>query len=247
MTTIQETWARAVTDDTSLPRVLISRDQDTPGDFDAEASAPHGSAGNFAKGFASGLVIVVPAVLWLHGPSRPSSEHTHKPAVVISQVAIKPVVSLDAMPAGTTAHPANAAEPPVGRLFASAGSPPAFAAPSGFVAPSLVDRGAAPPPAPANEAPPPEPIRTAYAERLEEARQLALSGDLDQARGILDDPDLTSHADAVYLHAETYDPNVLAVLGLTDAHADSDRSKQLYARAFDLGITTARQRIEALQ
>jgi hypothetical protein len=82
---------------------------------------------------------------------------------------------------------------------------------------------------------------------LEQARSRIERGDVVGARILLlsieDDPNgLVSYA-----LAETYDPNILAAWGARDAVADVGKAKALYGEALDLGVSRARQRLEALR
>jgi hypothetical protein len=53
--------------------------------------------------------------------------------------------------------------------------------------------------------------------------------------------------EAAYVLAETYDPNVLAALGITDIKAEVELARLFYERALGGGVIPARQRLEALR
>jgi hypothetical protein len=89
--------------------------------------------------------------------------------------------------------------------------------------------------------------RQSVASKLEAVRGLIGEGDVLRARDALLDSDLVSEAEAVYLLAETYDPNVLAALGLVNVKAEVERARRLYEQALGGGFTGARQRLDNLQ
>ena len=85
------------------------------------------------------------------------------------------------------------------------------------------------------------------AERIEIARSRLMRREVLAAREILLGADLAPVPEAAFLLAETFDPNVLASLGVTHVAADPERAKGLYETALAAGIASARQRIGALQ
>jgi hypothetical protein len=89
--------------------------------------------------------------------------------------------------------------------------------------------------------------RQSVASKLEAVRGLIGEGDVLRARDALLDSDLVSEAEAVYLLAETYDPNVLAALGLVHVKAEVERARRLYEQALGGGFMGARQRLDNLQ
>jgi hypothetical protein len=168
------------------------------------------------KGLGGGLVVVVPAVLWLSGVIGPGDGESGKarvPPVVISQVAIKPL----------------AVSEPV--------------RPTALVekAPAAAESVAPPPPAPASSA------RLIVTDRLRTAKVLVSSGEILRARELLAEPALAIDPEAIYLLAETFDPNVLAALGLSNVKAEPERARRLYRQALSDGVVAARQRLDALQ
>lgn len=84
-------------------------------------------------------------------------------------------------------------------------------------------------------------------EPVEFARDLIRSGDIAAARRVLDRPELRQSGKALFMLAETYDPNVLAALGATDVHADTATARRYYEAALAEGVSAASPRLEALE
>lgn len=199
--------------DTTLPRMLSP-------ERNARAATTSPSPASYhmqqcAKGFASGLVVVVPAAIWFSGvlDSRVApSANARMPPVVISQVAVRPIPTPDpetvATPTSTTPQQAEAQ--------------------------ALVDRQQA------SEA-------AVLSDRLDEARALIGVGKIAEARDSLSDPELKELPEALYLLAGTFDPNILAALGVVRVRAEPDKARSLYERALTGGIAAARQRLQSLQ
>jgi hypothetical protein len=167
------------------------------------------------KGFGGGLLLVVPAVLWLSGfMSEDDTPKTRIPPVVISQVAIQPLA------VGEATRPAPVSERSAPKVEIAAQSPQAAPAP---------------------------PAKPATADRLRTARVLVSAGEIVRARELLAEPALAIDPEAIYLLAETFDPNVLAALGLVNVKAEPERARRLYRQALSDGVTAARQRLDALQ
>ena len=166
-------------------------------------------------GFAGGLVVVVPIVLWL-ASMRPAGETVSAPAAP----------SLRTINADTVRMPALVS------------------------APTLADREpqqAAPAPIrPMREAATRSPS-TGQAESLDAARGLIRSGRIALARELLARDGLVETGEAAFMLAETYDPNVLAALGISGVPASADTARQHYDAALAKGITAAAQRLDALE
>ena len=79
------------------------------------------------------------------------------------------------------------------------------------------------------------------------ARQLISSGDIAGARHLLSAPDLAQDGEAVFMLAETYDPNVLAALAATGVMAEAPTARRLYETARGLGMLAAERRLEQLR
>lgn len=82
---------------------------------------------------------------------------------------------------------------------------------------------------------------------LIEARELVRSGAILEARRALTAPELADRGEALFMLAETYDPNVLAAIGAIGVAAEADRARRHYASARDRGVTAAASRLEALE
>lgn len=251
--------------DQSLPRMLSSeRASDcAPVGTDLWFHLRHG-----ARGFATGLAIVVPAALWmsgrLDGPVQPPARI---PAVVIAPVSVKPVEA----PKASLAAPAPTAAPTtqmtlVATAAPAAGlarqSPPVEQPRSDTLRDSSPmarsgDEAAAAVAIPASEPEARLPLASTPTEaaapaeemagRLEAARALVGEGDVLAARAVLAEAALASIPEAAYVIAETYDPNVLAALGITDVRAEVELARLFYERALTGGIDAARQRLEGLR
>jgi hypothetical protein len=88
---------------------------------------------------------------------------------------------------------------------------------------------------------------TGNASPVETARGLIRSGDILGARRILGRPELGQSGQALFMLAETYDPNVLAALGAMDVHAETSMARRYYEAALSQGVAAASPRLEALQ
>ncbi len=84
-------------------------------------------------------------------------------------------------------------------------------------------------------------------EALVIARQLICTVDVAGARRLLAAEDLAQHGEARFMLAETYDPNVLAALGLTGVMAEASTALRHYEAARTLGIEAAARRLEQLR
>lgn len=169
-------------------------------------------------GFVGGTILVVPAVLWLTPARQPSSGAVSRPVpAVVAQAASGNVAS---------------APVPVPPPWTTEHELPA--------APAPVE---APPPivARANPLPSPEQRRA-----IEAARGLIRSGQLQAAREALTRPGLADIGEVAFMLAETYDPNVLAALGVTVVRAEADTARRYYEAALARGITAAAHRLEGL-
>jgi hypothetical protein len=82
---------------------------------------------------------------------------------------------------------------------------------------------------------------------LPQAAQLIESGDVAGAREILDGADDGGQGAVSFALAETYDPNMLAAWGTRGVAADAAKARELYQKAFDLGVARAQTRLDALR
>lgn len=79
------------------------------------------------------------------------------------------------------------------------------------------------------------------------ARGLMRSGQVQAARDALARPGVADTGEAAFMLAETYDPNVLAALGVTGIRAEADTARRHYETALARGIAAAAHRLEALE
>jgi hypothetical protein len=254
--------------DSSLPRML--RSQHGAASTTAPPSRVMFHLGQVFRGFAIGAIVVAPTVVWLSGAldARPGTSGIRPPAVVVSQVSSRPVspsttdqMSLSAATPAVPAIVTMAAptEPPVPPAPTSppvvpvqpasiAAAPVVLASPPDLqsVKPSPATPTNVAPAATVIEAPPAVSAENVVADLLEEARALVLAGRVVDARELLTQPEMRASAEAMYVLAETYDPNVLAALSITQVRAEPMRARALYEQALGEGLTAARQRLRAL-
>ncbi len=182
--------------------------------------------GAAALGLVAGLVVVVPAVLWLSGwlggpqTKAVAARHQSAPEAAPVRVAeVKPVKVNVAAPA----------EPPRVRV----------------TAPPVVEQSRQ---QVAIMAPPPrvEPVRSRADELVAHAKRLIESGDIPGARTVLQAAEANSSGPMTFMLAETYDPNMLASWQTRGITANPERARALYQKARDLGEGRAQQRLDWL-
>ena len=79
------------------------------------------------------------------------------------------------------------------------------------------------------------------------ADDLLQKGDVSGARLLLERSVKSGSARAAFLLAETFDPHVLAKLGVLGIRGDMDKAQQFYAQAQALGMSQASERLQALK
>ncbi len=210
-------------------------------------------------GLVAGLVVVVPAVLWLSGwlggpQAKPVVRNQAAPESAPVKIAeVQPVKVRIATASAEARSPAApvVAEP---RAVAVAPVEPLPARTRAVAEPPAPVVQASPPPmavaavAPRPE-PPPAPVRSRADELLAQAKRLIESKDIVSAREVLQAGETASSGALTFMLAETYDPSMLAIWqvkpdGIT---ANPERARALYARARDLGDPRAQQRLEWLK
>ena len=175
--------------------------------------------GAAALGLIAGLIVVVPAVLWLSGYlGGPQTK-----AVVRSPA--PPPVKVTEVKTVKVQHIAASADPIPPK------APP----------PPVVER--APVALPAPEA---EQVSSRAGDLLAQAKRRIDSGDIPGARNILRAPETAKSASMTFMLAETYDPNMLASWQTRGIPANPERARALYQKARDLGDDRAQQRLEWL-
>ncbi len=175
----------------------------------------HAMAG--LMGLSGGLVLVIPAVLWITG-HLPFGGASAPIAAVQAVAPTKPEVT----------------DPPVMRVRtigveatdSASTTPKMWASSTASLVPSATAQ---------NDA------------QLSAARDHVRAGNITAARKLLERREMTERGDALFLLAETWDPNVLAALGIRSATAEPNTARKLYEAAGAKGIAAARQRIEALR
>jgi hypothetical protein len=199
--------------------------------------------GAAALGLVAGLMVVVPAVLWLSGwLGGPQARSTASRQPVSPFDTIDTVKAPDVKTAKVQVRPVEKAETA-----------------SQYVAATLEPRSApvAPPPA-AVETPPPvvvpppvvraeAPPRPRIEDLLAQAERLIENGDVVGARGVLFASEIVAPGPITFALAETYDPNMLAAWGTRGVTADVTKAKSLYVRARDLGVARAQLRLDQLK
>jgi hypothetical protein len=207
--------------------------QPTLGDDDRWYRQQLGAAG---LGLLAGLVVVVPAVLWLSGflggsQSKADARRTQEaslPAVKVAEIKPVPTVKVATISADTRFVPPPVEAPPVERV-----APPQARAP--IVEP------------PAVVMVPREPVRSRADDVVAQAKRRIESNDVAGARDILQGSPETRTSGALnFLLAETYDPNMLASWQTRGVMANPELARSLYQKARDLGDGRAQQRLEWL-
>jgi hypothetical protein len=209
-------------------------------------------------GLLAGLIVVVPAVLWLSGwiggPStskaaaarqQPAEASTAR-VVEVPQVKVR-IATAQAEPRAPADRESRTAPEP---RVAVAAPPPVEPAPRTR---SIADT--APPPAvvqpvavPAPRAEP-APPRSRANELIMRAKRLIETRDIMGAREVLAAAETSSSAPLTFMLAETYDPSMLAIWQVkpNGVTANPERARALYQKARDLGDARAQQRLEWLR
>ena len=199
--------------------------------------------GSAVLGLITGLMIVVPAVLWLTTQkSGPATASRGAPSAADARAAPETKV-VDVKTVRVPVRPMDPVRP--------LEKPPESAAQ--FVTASVEQPGPA-----AIEAKPPQvpvvatarlvdPNKARIDELLAQSAQRIDSGDITGAREMLENADDGGQGAVSFALAETYDPNMLAAWGTRGVTADAAKARALYHKAFDLGVTQAEKRLDALR
>jgi hypothetical protein len=122
------------------------------------------------------------------------------------------------------------------------------------VHPLSANVASAPVPARPDIAPNPQPEATSPPQEVKpddrltiRADELFKKGDVSGARLLLEHSVKSGNARAAFLLAETYDPHVLAKLGVMGIRGDAGRARELYAQAQAMGMPQASERMQALK
>ena len=204
----------------------------------------HQQMGAAVFGLIAGLMIVVPAVLWLSGFFSPQKASRVAPPTADARAAPEAKVA----DVKTVRVPVRPMDPvrPVEKPLESA-------------APSVMANVEQPRPAPVEAKPPPQvpvfamarlidPNKARIEGLLAQAAQRIDSGDITGAREMLADADDGGQGEVSFALAETYDPNMLAAWGTRGGVvADAAKARVLYQKAFDLGVAQAQKRLDMLR
>jgi hypothetical protein len=89
-------------------------------------------------------------------------------------------------------------------------------------------------------------MEEAAEELLRRAQTLINDGEVLRAREVLSQSALADNPKAAFVLAETFDPNILAAMGVRGIRAEVQRARMLYSKALAGGVTAAEKRLEAL-
>jgi hypothetical protein len=198
-------------------------------------------------GLIAGLMIVVPAVLWLSGFFSPQKSGPNAAWVAPSAADARAAPEAKVADVKTVRVPVR----PMDLVRPVEKSPESAAQ---FVMANVEQ----PRPAPVEAKPPPQvpviatarlidPNKARIDALLAEAAQRIDSGDITGAREMLADADDGGQGAVSFALAETYDPNMLAAWGTRGVAADAAKARTLYHKAFDLGVARAQKRLDALR
>jgi hypothetical protein len=233
-------------DDEPMPIPSTWR-QPSPQDDDRWFRQQMGAA---VVGLIAGLMIVVPAVLWLSGffssqKAGPTAAARVAPAAVDAR-APPDAKTADVKTVRVQVRPMDQGRP------AEKQSETAAQFMTGSVEP--------PRPAPLEAKPPlppavpvipvarlVDPNKARIDELLAQAAQRIEGGDVIGAREILAGGDDGAQGSVSFALAETYDPNMLAAWGTRGVAADAAKARALYRKASSLGVTRAQNRLDALR
>jgi hypothetical protein len=193
-------------------------------------------------GLLAGLMIVVPAVLWLSGwlgPSRGKPPAEGQPMAVAASAVTGEARPTEVKTVKVQVRPVDTAAQYV---TGSIDRPAAQAAPPEPAAPPAARVAEAKP----TEARAAEP-RSALDELLANAARRIEAGDVTGAREVLAGSEAGVQGPAVFALAETYDPNMLAAWGTRGVGSDVARARALYAKALNMGVARAQSRLDALR
>ena len=199
-------------------------------------------------GLIAGLMIVVPAVLWLSGYFSPKeSGPTVASRVAPPAADARPARETKVADVKTVRVPVRPMDPvrPVEK-------------PPESVAQFVVANVEQPMPAPIEATPPPQvsviatarlvdPNKARIDSVLAQAAQRIDSGDIAGAREMLTGAGDGGQGEVSFALAETYDPNMLAAWGTRGVTADAAKARALYHKAFDLGVAQAEKRLDGLR
>jgi hypothetical protein len=196
--------------------------------------------GAAALGLVAGLMVVVPAVLWLSGwlggpQTRASAARQPLPEHAPVEVKTSEIKAAEVKPVRVQVRPVEKSE--VASQYVTAAVEPR---------PTAVEP---PPPViePVQVSIPREPPRPRPEDLLAQAERRIESGDIVGAREILAAAESVSSGPLTFALAETYDPNMLAAWGTRGVAADVIKARSLYFKARDMGVSRAQLRLDQLK
>jgi hypothetical protein len=198
-------------------------------------------------GLIAGLMIVVPAVLWLSGFFNPQRSETAAARGVPAAADARTAPETRFVDVKNVRVPVRPTDP----ARAVEKSPESEAQ-------SVKESVEQPSPAPVEAKSPPmvpiiaaarliDPNQSRIDGLLAQAAQRIESGDVAGAREMLADADDGGQGAVSFALAETYDPNMLAAWGTRGVAADAAKARELYQKAFGLGVARAQNRLDALR
>jgi hypothetical protein len=206
-------------------------------------------------GLTAGLMIVVPAVLWLSGWFDPDkAKQAAADRMAAAAAPPSPSVKSSSAPDTSEVRTLKVQVRPVDEVPASA-RPAQTAAQytTGSVEPRPATKPI-PPPEPPVAAPVPTPARliepkSGQEEVLAQAARRIERRDVIGAREVLAGAGDEAQGAILFALAETFDPNMLAAWDMPSGKVEADvaKARRLYGKALDLGVARARARLQALQ
>jgi len=196
-------------------------------------------------GLIAGLIIVVPSVLWLSGwlgPQKPKPVGASPVAVASSDSKAPEVKTVKVQVRPVERSPERQVERPPERQVEGAAQ---------YVTGSIDGRAPADSPQPVQQQASAAAMKMAEAraraeEVLAQAKRRIDSGDVKGARELLGTAEDGGQGPALFMLAQTYDPEMLAAWGSRGVSADVPTARSLYVRALKLGVASAQARLNAL-
>ena len=201
-------------------------------------------------GLIAGLMIVVPAVLWLSGFFS-SQKAGPTAAARVAPAAVDARAPPDAKTADVKTVRVQVRPMDQGRPVEKPSETAAQFMTGSVEPPRAAPLEAKPPLPPAVPVIPVarlvDPNKARIDELLAQAVQRIESGDVIGAREMLAGGDDGAQGSVSFALAETYDPNMLAAWGTRGVAADAAKARALYRKASGLGVTRAQNRLDALR
>jgi hypothetical protein len=195
-------------------------------------------------GLIAGLMIVVPAVLWLRGWFDPQEAKPNAAGRMTAAISA-PLPEAKTLPVPKTSE-VKTVKAPVRPVEKPSEGAAQFVTGSIDARPEAQAPQLLEPPTPAIAAARLIDPKTHLDELVAKAALRIESGDIVGARELLAGAELGAYGPGLFALAETYDPNKLASLGTRDVVADAVKARGLYRKALNLGVARAQERLDAL-